>query len=293
VGKHEFGGDWTTEKLECVRKYLQAYRKIFTTNPKARKLRTVYVDAFAGTGSRETEPPDGDATPLFCDPPDPDAENFKKGSVRIALEVDPCFDDYLLIERHPARICDLEDLRKEFPYRSIRIMRGDANEILSTWCSETDWRTHRSVVFLDPYGMQVHWSLLEAIAHTKAIDLWVLFPLGVAVNRLLTTRDPPPTNWADTLTRTFGTDEWRSAFYRERAVPTLFGTEHVTERDANLDAIGRFFLERLRTVFTGVAQNPLPLCNSTNTPIYLLCFAAGNPKGATTAVKIAGSILSR
>jgi hypothetical protein len=48
---------------------------------------------------------------------------------------------------------------------------------------------------------------------------------------------------------------------------------------------------RLKTIFAKVAENPLPLRNSTNTPLYLLCFAAGNPKGATTAVKIAQDIL--
>ncbi len=34
------------------------------------------------------------------------------------------------------------------------------------------------------------------------------------------------------------------------------------------------------------------LTNVRNNPIYLLCFAAGNPKGAPTALKIADHILS-
>ncbi|WP_335164969.1 hypothetical protein [Nostoc sp.] len=29
--------------------------------------------------------------------------------------------------------------------------------------------------------MQIPWSTIEAIAHTEAIDLWYLFPLGVAM----------------------------------------------------------------------------------------------------------------
>jgi hypothetical protein len=49
---HEFGGDWTTEKLQRVRKYLNAYMKIFDRNERARKLFPIYVDAFAGTGYR-------------------------------------------------------------------------------------------------------------------------------------------------------------------------------------------------------------------------------------------------
>jgi hypothetical protein len=33
------------------------------------------------------------------------------------------------------------------------------------------------------------------------------------------------------------------------------------------------------------------LLNSQNTPLYLLCFASANPKGAPTAIKIAQHIL--
>jgi three-Cys-motif partner protein len=52
---HQFGGDWTNEKLERVRKYLHEYTKIFNANPRAKKLHTIYVDAFAGTGYRTSK----------------------------------------------------------------------------------------------------------------------------------------------------------------------------------------------------------------------------------------------
>jgi len=35
----------------------------------------------------------------------------------------------------------------------------------------------------------------------------------------------------------------------------------------------------------------LMLCNSRNNPIFLLCFASANPKGAPTAVRIAQYLL--
>jgi hypothetical protein len=40
---HTFGGVWTERKLKCLRKYLEAYRTIFTSNPRARYFRTWYV----------------------------------------------------------------------------------------------------------------------------------------------------------------------------------------------------------------------------------------------------------
>jgi hypothetical protein len=50
-------------------------------------------------------------------------------------------------------------------------------------------------------------------------------------------------------------------------------------------------VKRLKTIFTHVAENPLPLLNSSNCPLYLLCFAAGNLKGGPIAKRIAEHIL--
>ena len=40
----------------------------------------------------------------------------------------------------------------------------------------------------------------------------------------------------------------------------------------------------------GVVEHPMILENAKHTPMYALCFAAGNPKGAPTAVKIAAHL---
>jgi three-Cys-motif partner protein len=283
---HQFGGNWTEEKLERLRKYLPAYTKIFTRNERASWYTTTYVDAFAGTGYRHSEKPsEADNLTLF----DEDAEAFTRGSAQIALETEPRFDRYLFIERNPDHVAELENLRQQFPDRAeaITIEKGEANDALVRWCKRTNWRRNRAVVFLDPYGMQVKWSTLETLASTKGVDLWLLFPLGQAVNRLLTRRADPPQSWASALTRTFGTEMWRPAFYRPRVRETLFETTEGLEKEANFEAIGQFFVDRLRTIFTHVAENPLPLRNSSNTPIYLLCFAAENKD----AEKIARHIL--
>jgi three-Cys-motif partner protein len=296
MATHVFGGDWTRDKLERVRKYLCAYTRIFKSNPRAAYYTTIYVDAFAGTGEhiktgkrRPKQAPGG----FFPDEPDIDTEAFQKGSARIALEVEPPFDRFLFIEHSAKHVAALEKLQREFEDRSnqIQIQRGDANDLLKKWCQHTDWQRHRAVVFLDPYGMQVDWTTLEAIAKTKAVDLWLLFPLGMAINRLLTRNEPPPQEWADALTRIFGTEDWKSEFYAKKTQPTLFGPEETERKDTDFSRIGRFFLKRLRSLFAQVAPNPLVLENSTGVPIYLLCFAVGNLKGAPTAVKIAMDIL--
>jgi hypothetical protein len=40
--KHEFGGNWTEEKLEHVKKYLKAYATIMNKQ----NFRFAYIDAF-------------------------------------------------------------------------------------------------------------------------------------------------------------------------------------------------------------------------------------------------------
>ena len=150
----EFGGDWTAEKLERVRKYLAAYTVIFARNPKAQKLIPIYVDAFAGTGYRTKSPRLDAQTALFEELAEPEAEAFLKGSARIALEVEPPFKQYVFVEQEAARAQELEKLKLQFPDKAncVTIVRQDANTYLKEWCKRTDWRACRAVMFLDPYG---------------------------------------------------------------------------------------------------------------------------------------------
>src|SRR5215207_7257806 len=262
---HQFGGHWTDNKLDRLRKYLTAYIRIFTANRWAARYRTTFVDAFAGTGYRnlpkESRPEYVsmflEDTPVY----DEEMQSFQKGSAQIALETDPPFNRYLFIEKNREYIKELETLRDRFPALASRveIRQGEANSVLKDWCRSTNWQTNRAVVFLDPYGMEVEWSTIEAIAATKAIDLWLLFPLGQAVNRVLTKDKPPEGGWADRLTRFFGTTEWKEAFYRRSTQMTLFGEEEQEKKDTDFEQIGRFFLSRLESVFARVADNPLYL----------------------------------
>jgi three-Cys-motif partner protein len=262
-------------------------------NPRAAHFRTVYFDAFAGSGIRSERALEPHSAPLLVVDDDQETTELLKGSTHVALETTPPFDQYIFVEKNAEYAKSLEHLRETFPTLSdrIHIAQGEGNDLLVRWCKRTDWKSTRAVVFLDPYGMQVDWSTIAAIAKTQAIDLWILFPLGQGVNRLLTREGPPPLAWADRLTRFFGTDQWKARFYQEKEERDLFGITKSIEKEADFDAIGNFFLERLRSVFSAVASRTLPLRNSRGTPIYLLCFAAGNKKGAPTAVKIANGII--
>lgn len=299
-----FGGDWTEEKLERVRKYLSAYVKIMSNQKDAEgalKYPFAYIDAFAGTGYRNIQQDNKQMSLLFLPEENsenlllPDQSNFLDGSARIALQIKPQFSKYIFIEKDPSRFAELHALKDGFPNHNIALINAEANNYLQDLCLNYSWKKNRAVLFLDPFGMQVTWETMKAIAQTKAIDLWLLFPLGVAVNRVLTRNGQIRTAWRRRLDEMFGTTDWYDAFYQSFKQYDLLTGEEVTfvQKVASFDSIGLYFVKRLETIFDQVAQNPLPLLNSHNNPLYLLCFAAGNPVGAKTAVKIAQNILER
>ena len=294
----QFGGNWTENKLDKIRKYLPAYVKVL----KGKGLKYFYIDAFAGTGYRElkeTESQEGENQALLLPEfAEEETQRFLDGSARIALQTKPPFNKYIFIEKERNKIAELKKLKQEFPGKSqdIEIVNDDANSYLIGLCKK-DWRLNRAVLFLDPFGMQIPWSTIEAIARTQAIDLWYLFPLGVAVNRLLKTDANISKACRERLDEIFGTSDWFEAFYKPQQARQLsiFDinnslTEQV-DKVANFESISKYFVERLKTIFAGVAENPLLLSNSRNNPLYLLCFASGNPKGAKTAIKIAQDII--
>jgi len=293
--EHAFGGDWTEDKLARLAKYLTAYRTIFTGNERARHFTTWYVDAFAGTGSRSSGAASSSEQAGLMDEVYRDAETsgYRDGSAKIALGLDNPFDKYLFIEKSKSRVAELKSaIEKDYSQQLSRcdFRHGDANTVLKSWCGERNWQKERAVVFLDPYGMQVEWDTIEALGKTKAIDLWYLFPLGVGVARLLTHDGNIDESWQKRLDVSFGTTEWRSRFYKVEKTQDLFGDRETLERDATVEKIQGFIQERLATCFAKVAKG-LVLRNSKSSPLYSLCFAAANERGAPTALKIAQHIL--
>jgi three-Cys-motif partner protein len=283
--QHQFGGPWTAEKLDALRAYLNSYAQALKNQP----FRRLYIDAFAGTGDRTVKRQQTSSLLEI-----PELDEMTKGSARVALEIEPPFDRYIFIEKRQSRSSALELLKSEFPDRAIEILNEDANTAVQRICCETRWRSNRAILFLDPYGMRVSWETLEAVAATKAIDVWMLYPTGMGLNRLLTKDGEIPEEWQQALDRSLGCNDWRQAFYRVRKIPNLFG-EQTTElvKDAGTEKFEAFLLDRLRMIFVGVAPLALPLKNSRGQVMYLLCFACGNARGAGIAVRIAKSVISR
>jgi three-Cys-motif partner protein len=285
----------TANKLDCLRQYLQAYSIALRDRGFAR----LYIDAFAGTGSatevRAALPLFG---PEFAEPQRVDTP----GSARIALSIEPAFDTIALIELDESRVGELERLKSEFPDRKVIVKRGDANASVRRICEGVPWHEKqppiagmRGVVFLDPFGMEVEWSTVEAIAKTEALDCWYFFPLaGLYRNaphdpaRLDATKEAA-------LDRVLGTKEWRSAWYQKVAGQSdMFESTEDEIIRADIDGIERFVAARLRSVFRGLVMPPLRLRHNGKAPMASLFFAVSNTdkKAVALARRISSHILT-
>jgi len=284
-----FGGAWTQGKLERVQKYLRAYLQIFKKGSKGEYFSTIYVDAFAGSGYMQLpEMPESVLFPEEFNELKSEAYEYSKGSAVRALEIDPGFSQYLFVERDPHLATELRAVSERHSGKKIQIVTDDANVAIQQWCTKTDWEQTRAVVFLDPFGMQVDWKTVEALAATSGTDVWILFPI-FAVNRMLVKHSKPPESWGTRLTTVFGTPDWENEFYVVERSRLIDGVVSV-QKTADVQKISDFYVGRLRRIFAGVSE-PLVLRNSKGTPLFLLVFAASNARGAPTALKIAQHIL--
>ena len=278
-----FGGSWTHKKLEILRLYLDAY----TTVLKNQKFRLIYVDAFAGEGvwSSSVE---------SAYTPEDYGEFYQvhEGSPRIALGIQNIpFDTFVFIEKNPNRCNNLEKLRSDFPNRDIAIKNGDANLEIETFCQGMG-NYDRAVVFLDPFATQVSWNTVSNLAHTKKVDCWILFPLS-AIARMMPVSAEPSEVMSEQLDRIFGERSyWHERVYHRQLQQNMFDNEPVNVRTSGSVQIAACYRKRLVDTFERVAPTPRKFCNSKQSPLFELFFAASNPTGASKAVKIADHILN-
>src|SRR5262249_21906974 len=143
------------------------------------------------------------------------------GSPRVALDLPKPFTAYVFVEKSADRLVELEKLRIEYSdRRRIAVRRGECNKYLLDRVahnSEISWRKNRAFVFLDPFGMQVQWRTIEALAATKAIEILLNFPVGMAIQRLLLRKGEFSTKQRQKLDNYFGADSWYEALYKKES----------------------------------------------------------------------------
>lgn len=253
-------GYWSEVKLDIVRKYASAYSRIMSTQASIRKH--IYVDSFAGAGrhfSRRTG-------------------SFVPGSPLNALNVTPPFSEIHLIDLHGGKVAQL---RQQVGSRAdVFVHEGDANELLLNTvfprCKYEDF--NRALCLLDPYALNVNWTVLETAGQMRSIEIFYNFMIMDANRNVLWHKpDTVPPAQANRMDRVWGDHSWAEAAYVER--PTLWG-DTVGEKTRN-EAIAGAFRKRLEAVagFEYVPK-PAPMTNIRGAVIYYLFFASPNEIGA-------------
>ncbi len=288
---HVHGGSWTDDKLEVMRRYFAAYAQALKNQPSPRfPFVRWYIDAFAGTGERANsrQAVSNTSVSLFADD-GTDISQAKDGSVRLALAIEPPFDRYVFIDKSPEHVAALERLKGDFPKRLIDIRDGDANRVLRDIATETDWRKTRAAIFIDPYGMQIVWQTLQALAVTK-VDIALLFPTG-PLNRMLARDGNIPEEWATRIDSHLGPCDWRQRSYKTSAAADLFSVmDPIVEKTVNTEGLRQFVLGRLKSIFVYVCDQQLEMKNSRGVVLYHLFIICTNKSEA--AIKLANKLAS-
>lgn len=257
---HKFGGAWTELKLDAVEYYLQCY-----ANALSHLFDLWYIDAFAGTGSRTEEVETGG---LWEGVPIEVREETFAGSARRALSIRPLLHHFVFIEKNRQRVRALQALKDEYPDRDIRCLSGDANAELRALISGPPWTqgtagNARGVVFLDPYALHVEWQTLVALARTRVLDVWYLFPIR-DVTRQLALRATGIGSKEKRLNLVLG-DSWRDDLYsspppsrKDQGHFEFAAPDEADERTANMEQIESWFRDRLQAQF-GYVSEPLPI----------------------------------
>jgi three-Cys-motif partner protein len=274
-----FGGDWTEKKIEILVEYAKAYLTIMSKN---RYWKLLYFDGFAGTGM------------IYKD--NKIDIHVTIGAAKRIVEIDEpiSFDQYYFVEKNPNNAKRLSKNTKEaFPQKKVSIKEGDCNyelKKLAKYLKAEGNKKYRVLAYIDPCGMELEWASIEELKGTK-IDIWILVPTGLGVNRLLKRDGNISDAWLKRLVNFLGLseEEIKRYFYKDKTELTLFG--EVTNQTKEADAISKsaeLYRKRLKEIFDFISE-PFILQNSKGTTMYHLFMASNNK----VALKIANDIIKK
>ena len=255
-------GLWTEIKLHIIREYAAAY----TTILKAQKWCQgyAYIDAFAGGGEFVSKD---------------NRDRLITGSPLNALNIHNRFTEYHFIDIDPSKIERLRALTADRPeFKRIHFYTGDANVVLrQDILSRFQYSSFkRALCIVDPYGVDIEWTTIMAIAQARTMDVYLNFPLmdinRNAARKIIEVADPQE---GSRLTKIWGDESWKDLAYAEQAL--LFGDRILIKIRGN-ETLKQGFLKRLKGVagFTHVPE-PILMTNQTGGPLYFLFFASHQP----------------
>lgn len=296
IVKRTWGGPWTEEKLDAFEEYVKAYLTVMKTFREKYNWTLCYFDGFAGNGTRSAEEITEEIevmTDLFGGEVTQSELYVYRGAaervVRIEEQGIKGFDTFFFIDKDKNSCDALKEHLSHFSFRGKpHFYDCDANEALlalSKWMKARSGR--KALVLLDPFGMQINWTSIEALKGLD-VDLWILVPSGVIVNRLLRKNfsDEKGFLHPEKLKSFFGLseEELKNAFYTEVKEASLFGEENTksVKLADPIKRIAELYVKQLGLVFPQVTK-PLVLESPSGRPLFHFVFASKNATGKKIA----------
>ena len=279
---NNFGGDWTESKIEILVEYAKAYLTIMNIHAHRFKWKLLYFDGFAGSGSIKKG--------------NEHDEKIIIGAAARILEIDDPrdFDMYYFVEKEPNAKQLLEtNTKMKFPHKRIHIVNEDCNakiHAMKDFLISKAGRKYKALAYIDPCGMQLSWSSLEAL-QKLSVDAWILVPTGMGVNRLLKADGQISDAWLQKLEDFLGMEKATilNHFYVKRDVYTLFGTETITTKiESAIEQSATLYMQRLGEIFKFVSK-PYVLRHRMNSTMFHFFMVSNNRE----AVKIANEIVAK
>ena len=190
----------TLEKLNAIQRYVDQFTKSMKLTGSDSGFRGFaernYIDLLSGPGlcvvqgtSREVQ-----------------------GSPLVALSTEYPFSHYYFVDANPDAIVALKKRAATLSgsaSANIRYFVGDCNQQVHQVLGHIDKKLSINLAVIDGYGVECHWSTIKALASCRRMDLIILFPQGMSINRNLR-------QWIDkqgnALDDFFGTHEWRPIY---------------------------------------------------------------------------------
>ncbi len=195
----------------------------------------------------------------------------------------PKFDEYHFVDRDDDKIAHL---REQIGERDdVVTYHGDTNLILpdKVFPLVRYDQYRRGLCLLDPYGLHLAWTVIEAAGKARSIEIFLNFPVA-DMQRNVFWHNFAGVDPADIkrMTRFWGDDSWRSVAYKDE--PDLFGPREVR---AEMSAVVAAFWKRLKQV-AGFAfvPAPVPMRNDQGAVVYYLFFAGPNKAGSKIASEL-------
>lgn len=164
-------GVWSEVKLDIVKKYAAAYSTILARQGSIKGH--LYIDAFAGAGTHVSKQT-GDSI---------------AGSPVNALQIQPPFSELHVIDLDGSRASELKRLATGDT--RVTVHEGDCNDVILRdvfpRCQYSNYR--RALCLLDPYGLNVNWTVLQTAGQMKSVEIFYNFMIMDA-NMNVFMRDP-------------------------------------------------------------------------------------------------------